>query len=138
LTHAEDRSGPDGALAADPPFGGCPPDAGQTRAAAMVRFEGDEVFYARIVPLFRQAVRDQSRGLLEAVHNRDAAMITYWSHTLKGSLLTVGAGEVAERAEYIEAQASAGRLDGLALLSVRLTAEAALIVEQLDPAAPAA
>jgi HPt (histidine-containing phosphotransfer) domain-containing protein len=134
----EERSGADGAVAAAPPFDGRPPDAERTRAAAMARFEGDDVFYARIVPLFRQAVSDQSRGLLEAVRARDAAKITHWSHSLKGSLLTVGAIEVAERAEFIEAAAGAARLDGLALRAVRLIAEAAVIVEQLDPAAPAA
>lgn len=124
----------DTAEAALEPFDGHPPSAARTRADAMARFENDEAFYDRIVPLFRQAASDQASALLEAAAGGDAQALQHWAHTLKGSLLTVGASATAERAEEIEHAAREQRLDGLDARVRRLVAEAAVVVAHLTPA----
>jgi HPt (histidine-containing phosphotransfer) domain-containing protein len=115
------------------PFDGRPPPAERTRAEALARFELDEGFYARLVPLFRQAALDQSRALTAAAARGDGAQLQHWAHTLKGSLLTVGANLPAAHAERIEQLARERRLDGVAALVAQVVAEAAVVVEQLDP-----
>jgi HPt (histidine-containing phosphotransfer) domain-containing protein len=115
------------------PFDGRPPSPERTRADAMARFENDAAFFDRIVPLFRQAVIDQSASLLASAERRDAGQVVHWAHTLKGSLLTVGANEVAIRAERLEIAARDGRLDALPAMAGRLAAEACVIGELLAP-----
>ena len=117
------------------PFDGRAPSAADTRADAMARFEGDEVFYDRIVPLFRQAASEQAAALRRASDDADATALQHWAHTLKGSLLTVGAGAAAAHAEEIERAAMAHRLEGIAPRVRRLVAETALIVAHLTPGA---
>ncbi|MCA3178153.1 MAG: Hpt domain-containing protein [Burkholderiaceae bacterium] len=124
----------DASEAALEPFDGHPPTASRTRADAMARFENDEAFYDRIVPLFRQAASDQAEALLEAAARGDAQALQHWAHTLKGSLLTVGASATAERAEEIERAARERRLDGLYARVEQLVAEAAIVVAHLTPA----
>jgi HPt (histidine-containing phosphotransfer) domain-containing protein len=124
----------DASEAALAPFDGHPPTASRTRADAMARFENDEAFYDRIVPLFRQAASDQAEALLEAAARGDAQALQHWAHTLKGSLLTVGASATAERAEEIERAARERRLDGLYARVEQLVAEAAIVVAHLTPA----
>ncbi len=111
----------DAAEEAFEPFDGRPPTAARTRADAMARFDNDEAFYDRIVPLFGHAASEQAEALLEA-------------SARGGSLLTVGASATAERAEEIECAARERRLDGLAVRVNRLVAEAAIIVAHLTPA----
>jgi HPt (histidine-containing phosphotransfer) domain-containing protein len=120
------------------PFDGMPPSPVDTRARAMARFEQDEDFFDRIVPLFRQAALEQSRALEQAAREGDAAQIQHWAHTLKGSLLTVGATEPAAHAETIEQRAGKRRLDDLGEAIGQLVAETAVIVEHLMPDARAA
>ncbi len=124
----------DAAEEAFEPFDGRPPTAARTRADAMARFDNDEAFYDRIVPLFGHAASEQAEALLEASARGDAQALQHWAHTLKGSLLTVGASATAERAEEIECAARERRLDGLAVRVNRLVAEAAIIVAHLTPA----
>jgi len=119
------------------PFDGRPPTAADTRARAMARFEDDEAFFERIVPLFRQAALEQAYELEQALQQGDAARIQHWAHTLKGSLLTVGANPPADHAEWIEQRAAQRRLDGLAQAVGRLVAETNVIVDQLAATAPA-
>lgn len=115
------------------PFDGQPPTPARTRADAMARFEGDQVFFDRIVPLFRQAANEQAAALAEAAERGDAAKIQHWAHTLKGSLLTVGAQSTAERAERVERAAREGDLDGMMGRVRRLAAETAIVVANLSP-----
>lgn len=116
------------------PFDGRAPSAELTRADAMARFEHDLEFFERIVPLFRQAASDQAAALLEAVERSDAPAVQHWAHTLKGSLLTVGANATAARAAELELAARERRLEGLQARARRLAAEAAIIVSHLAPA----
>lgn len=117
------------------PFEGKPPTPAQTRAAALARFEGMTAFFPRIAPLFRQVAIDQASALTEAAEGRDSAKIAHWAHTLKGSLLTVGANDSAALAARIEAQAQTARAQDLLGLSRRLAAEVAIIAANLglDP-----
>jgi HPt (histidine-containing phosphotransfer) domain-containing protein len=113
------------------PFDGRPPEPTRTRADAMARFEGDEAFYARIVPLFCAAATEQACALVEAATAGDRHTIQHWAHTLKGSLLTVGATRSAELAEQIERAGRERGLDGLPVQVRRLAAETAIIVAHL-------
>jgi HPt (histidine-containing phosphotransfer) domain-containing protein len=120
--------------AAHEPFDGLPPSAALTRAAAMARFEDDAAFYEQIVPLFRQAAGDQIAALLDAAARGDTRALQHWAHTLKGSLLTVGANATAAQAEAVELAARGRQTEGLEARARRLAAEAAVIVAHLDPA----
>jgi HPt (histidine-containing phosphotransfer) domain-containing protein len=113
------------------PFDGRPPEPTRTRADAMARFEGDEAFYSRIVPLFCAAATEQACALVEAATAGDRHTIQHWAHTLKGSLLTVGATRSAELAEYVERTGRERQLDGLTVQVRRLAAETAIIVAHL-------
>jgi len=117
------------------PFDGCSPRRADTRADALARFENDEAFLERIVPLFIQSAREQSAALTVAIRRGDPAQVQHWAHTLKGSLLTVGAAIPAARAGRIEQQAARHRLDGLSELIALLVAETTLVVEHLEPSA---
>lgn len=114
-----------------PPFDGHPPSPRRTRADAMARFEHDEGLYARLTPLFAQAATDQAAALLEAIGEGDAGRSAYWAHTLKGSLLTVGALRPAVRAERIELAVRDGRLADLMPRALQLAAETAILAAQL-------
>jgi len=113
------------------PFDGRPPSAARTRADAMARFEHDLEFFERIVPLFRQAASEQAAALLEAVERGDALAVQHWAHTLKGSLLTVGANDTAARAAELELAARERRHEDLPARARRLAAEATIIVTNL-------
>jgi HPt (histidine-containing phosphotransfer) domain-containing protein len=60
--------------------------------------------------------------------------VQHWAHTLKGSLLTVGASATAAHAETVELAARTRQLEGLEARTRRLAAEAAIIVAHLGPA----
>ena len=116
------------------PFDGHPPHADDTRALAMARFDGDAEFFARIIPLFRQAAIDQARSLADAIDRYDAEQVQHWAHTLKGSLLTVGANATAARAEALESAAREGRTQELRDAVRQVVAETLIIARQLDVA----
>jgi HPt (histidine-containing phosphotransfer) domain-containing protein len=98
----------------------------------MARFEGDSIFYERIVPLFCAAATEQACALVEASTAGDRDQIQHWAHTLKGSLLTVGANASADLAERIERAGREHRLEGLPALVRCLVAETAIIVAHLS------
>ncbi len=116
------------------PFDGRPPSAELVRADAMARFEDDAALLERLVPLFRQAADDQASALLAAVERGDAPAVQHWAHTLKGSLLTVGATSTAARAEEVELAARERGCTGLEARARRVAAEAAIIAAHLGPA----
>lgn len=123
----------DGRDDAPQPFDGAPPSAEATRDRALARFENDGAFLARIAPLYRRAVDEQGAALLAATDSGDAKAVRHWAHTLKGSLMTVGAAGPVERAERIERAARDGRLEGLAAQAACVVAEARTIAVHLDP-----
>jgi HPt (histidine-containing phosphotransfer) domain-containing protein len=122
------------ARAALEPFDGDPPCAADTRARALARLDGDEDFYARLAPLFRQSALEQARALGGASARGDAAQLRHWAHTLKGSLDAVGAIASAARAQRIEGLAREARLEEIGPLVAQLVAETAVIADQLSPA----
>jgi HPt (histidine-containing phosphotransfer) domain-containing protein len=115
------------------PFDGTPPSAGMTRERALDRCGGDGSFLARLGPVYRRSVDEQGAALLAASRGDDADAVRHWAHTLKGSLMTVGAVASAERAGRIERAASAGRLAGIAAQAACVVDEARTIAEHLDP-----
>jgi len=115
------------------PFDGTPPNAGTTRARALARLGDDGSFLARLGPVYRRSVDEQGAALLSATRGGDADAVRHWAHTLKGSLMTVGAVASAERAGRIERAARAGRLAGIAAQAACVVDEARTIAEQLDP-----
>jgi HPt (histidine-containing phosphotransfer) domain-containing protein len=121
------------------PFDGQPPTAAQTLASATARFDDDLGFLERIVPLFRQAAIEQARSLGAALDAQDPRQVQHWAHTLKGSLLTVGASATAARAQAVERAAGEGRVEDLEPAVRQVIAETVVIVAQLggDPASRA-
>ena len=72
-----------------------------------------------------------------AMDSGNSSKLQHWAHTLKGSLLTMGAAQTAARAESIERAAAEGRLAELPSQVRQVVAETVVIVAQLggDPAA---
>jgi HPt (histidine-containing phosphotransfer) domain-containing protein len=60
--------------------------------------------------------------------------VRHWAHTLKGTLLTVGATTSSALAARIELAAREGRTEGAVEQATRLAAEVAVLVEYLRPA----
>lgn len=118
-------------LAPLPPFDGHPPSAQRTRADAMARFGQDPAICGRIVTLFGTTATGQAAAVIEALGAGDRERVAHWAHTLKGSLLTVGAMQTAIRAERIELAAREAGLEGLMPRALQLAAETAIIVGQL-------
>jgi len=111
-------------------------------SAALEYAGGDRELLAELLGIFAADGAGHLRALHEAMAASDAAALMRTAHTLKGSLLVLGAGTAAALAGELEALGRDGRLEGapavLAALEpelqrvLRATAEAARA-----PAAPA-
>jgi len=116
-----------------PLFDGTPPTADASRASALACLEGDESLFERVVPLFRRAALEQSQSLREAFDQGDRPKVQHWAHTLKGSLLTVGARVSARHASEVERIAREHGLDGLQPAVMQVIGETAVIADHLSP-----
>lgn len=116
------------------PFDGQTPTATQTRSNAIEAMGGDESLLAAIAPHFGGAASAQIALLREALAKQDAAQVRHWSHTLKGTLLTVGANSSSAIAAQIEKTARGGEVDGLQPWVERLAAETEVLITHLGTA----
>ncbi len=113
------------------PFSGSPPSTAQSRARAIEALSGDESLLQMLAPQFRESAANQVESLKQALASADAPEVRHWSHTLKGTLVTVGAKESAALAAAIERTAREGILDGVQVPFKRLCAEVPVLIEQL-------
>ena len=93
-----------------------PPDTGQAfpgevpsretcHRRALDSLGGDAALLVVLVPEFVRATDLQTAALESALRDADRARIGHWAHTLRGSVLTLGATEIGALAAAIEAQA---------------------------------
>ena len=115
-----------------PLFNSQPPDAAQSRANALEAMGGDESLLEVLAPHFGSAVSEQSASLRQALVKQDLAKVRHWSHTMKGSLMTVGATSTSSVAASIEKSARAGVLEGLQPWVERLCAETEVLISHLS------
>lgn len=115
-------------------FEGSPPSKEDTRGRALAALGEDTQLFEMLMPHFCQACPEQLSALLQAVHRQDAEQLRHCAHTLKGSLLTVGASASAALAARIEAAARQGELQETAAWAERLAGETALLVAHLSSA----
>jgi HPt (histidine-containing phosphotransfer) domain-containing protein len=113
------------------PFSGSPPSAAQSRARAIEALSGEESLLLMLAPQFRESAASQVESLKTALAKADAPDVRHWSHTLKGTLVTVGAKDTAALAAAIERTAREGILDGVQVPFERLCAEVPVLIEQL-------
>jgi HPt (histidine-containing phosphotransfer) domain-containing protein len=116
-----------------PPFDGTPPTPEESIANALACFESDSSLFDRIAPHFRRAALEQAQSLRRALEQHDQAQVRHWAHTLKGSLLTVGARLTARHASEIERIAREQGLDGLEPAVMRVIDETRVIADHLSP-----
>ena len=116
------------------PFDGQVPTPQQTRSNAIEAMGGDESLLAAIAPHFGGAASAQMSSLREALAKQDAAQVRHWSHTLKGTLLTVGANRSSAIAAQIEKTSRAGEVAGLQPWVERLGAETDVLIGHLGTA----
>jgi HPt (histidine-containing phosphotransfer) domain-containing protein len=114
------------------PFDGQVPTPDQSRSNAIEAMGGDASLLAAIAPHFGGAASAQLSSLREALAKQDAAQVRHWSHTLKGTLLTVGANRSSTIAARIEKTARDGKVDGLQPWVERLAAETEVLIDHLD------
>ena len=112
-------------------FDGAPPGREDTRARALAALGDDAQLFEMLMPHFCEAAPTQADSLVLEAQRQDAAQIRHWAHTLKGTLLTIGAAESAALAAGIEAAARQGELEGVIGLTDRLARETALLVQHL-------
>jgi HPt (histidine-containing phosphotransfer) domain-containing protein len=115
-------------------FEGSPPSKEAVRARALAALGDDSQLFDMLMPHFCQACPDQANALVQAARGENAEKIRHCAHTLKGSLLTVGASDSAALAARIEAAARQGELTEAAGWAKRLASETALLVEHLRSA----
>lgn len=118
-----------------PLFDGAPPTPDESRANALACLEGDASLLERIAPLFRRAALEQAQSLRDALDREDGPNVRHWAHTLKGSLLTVGAKPTARHASEVERRAREHGLDGLRQAVMQVVDETAVIADHLSPPA---
>jgi len=116
------------------PFDGRPPARDDVRAAALSTLGDDESLLEMLMPHFCEASVNQAQSVIAAARAADAPQIRHWAHTLKGTLLTVGATSSSSLAARIELAAREGRTEGALEQATRLAAEVAILVEYLRPA----
>jgi HPt (histidine-containing phosphotransfer) domain-containing protein len=115
------------------PFDGTPPARDDTRARALSALGDDAQLFEMLMPHFCAACPDQAEALLQAARAQDASQLRHWAHTLKGTLLTVGASATAALAARIELEAREGSVADAIARCDRLLAESRLLVDQLRP-----
>jgi len=71
-----------------------------------VKYCGDEAVIKRIADSILADAPTQMQSLIEAVKNRNTKDAVYFAHKLKGSILTIGATDLPEKAEIVEIAAS--------------------------------
>jgi HPt (histidine-containing phosphotransfer) domain-containing protein len=115
------------------PFDGNPPSKEEVRTAALATLGDDESLLEMLMPHFCEAAASQAEQVIEAAKAADAPQLRHWAHTLKGTLLTVGAGPSSSLAARIELAAREGRTEGATELATRLAAEVAVLADFLRP-----
>ncbi|MFZ9406452.1 MAG: Hpt domain-containing protein [Burkholderiaceae bacterium] len=115
------------------PFDGKPPSRGEVRAAALATLGDDESLLEMLMPHFCEASASQAAQVIDAAKAGDPPQLRHWAHTLKGTLLTVGANTSSALAARIELAAREGRTDGAVEMATRLAAEVAILADYLRP-----
>lgn len=116
------------------PFDGAPPTRDHTRAQARSTLGDDNSLFEMLMPHFCEAATTQAASVIAAAQAQDAEQLRHWAHTLKGTLLTIGAAPSAALAARIELDARNAQLQGTTELATRLATEVAHLVAQLRPA----
>lgn len=124
------------ALSPDPgqPLSGGVPSREVCRRQALDSLGGDAALLAVLVPEFVRAIEPQTAALESALRDADRIQIGHWAHTLRGSVLTLGATEIGALAGAIEAQAREADLTVLGAAIERLVVQTRHLAAQLSSA----
>lgn len=124
------------ALSPDPgqPFWDGVPSHEACRRQALDSLGGDAALLAVLVPEFVRAIELQTVTLESALRDADRTQVGHWAHTLRGSVLTLGATEIGALAGAIEAQAREADFEVLGAAIERLVVQARHLAAQLSSA----
>lgn len=92
---------------------------------------GDEALLSEVIDAFQQEAPTLMVDIRDAIRTRNTALLHRAAHTLKNSLMCLGAAESGETAFALEKLACDGQFDGAEALSAALESELALICEEL-------
>jgi len=96
---------------------------GFSKVRLLASLDGDEGALRRMISLYLDTTPVFFGKLRDALARRDAVEVRYAAHTLKGSLLHLGADVARVLATEIEKKACAGSLEGVEALKVELKRE---------------
>lgn len=92
---------------------------------------GSEQMVQTVIGMFVSTTPDSMKELEEHFANRSSEDLKNIAHKVKSSFLTLGASEIAEKLQQIEASASKGELDYLESLVGEVLMEADAIIQEL-------
>jgi two-component system sensor histidine kinase/response regulator len=96
------------------------------------RLDGDRVFLAELIALFRADYPRQIEVIRKAIHQNDAIGVKRGSHALKGALSNLAASQAGEIAAHLERLGSSGNLTLATMALGDLEKEIARAAEFLD------
>jgi HPt (histidine-containing phosphotransfer) domain-containing protein len=124
------------ALSPDPgqPFSGGVLSHEACHRRALDSLGGDAALLAVLVPEFVRAIELQTAALESALRDADRMQVAHWAHTLKGSVLTLGATDIGAQAGAIEAQAREADFAVLSAAIEQLVVQTRHLAAQLSSA----
>jgi HPt (histidine-containing phosphotransfer) domain-containing protein len=115
-----------------PPPEATPQEPSVATKELLERIDGDRVFLAELLDLFRQDYPGQLRAAHEAAGTGDAAGLQRVGHALKGALGNLAARHAADLAGELEAMGRSGNIQAAAATANELERELERVVEILD------
>jgi len=88
-------------------------------------------FIIDIIDIFLNEYSEKINFIEEGIKTKDAEKVHFWSHKLKGSIKAFFAPEPAEIAYTIEKLSTAGILEGVDDLFIKLKEECFLFIDEL-------
>jgi two-component system sensor histidine kinase/response regulator len=109
-----------------------PPDASVCAEELLERIDGDRVFLAELLELFRADYPEQIRAARGAIANSDAATLQEVGHALKGALGNLAAPAASRIASDLESMGKTGDMAPAGIRVTQLEEELILVIQALE------
>ena len=108
------------------------PDASVCAEELLERIDGDRVFLAELLELFRADYPEQIRAARGAIANSDAATLQEVGHALKGALGNLAAPAASRIASDLESMGKTGDMAPAGIRVTQLEEELTLVIQALE------
>jgi HPt (histidine-containing phosphotransfer) domain-containing protein len=108
------------------------PEASVRAEELLERIDGDRVFLAELLELFRADYPEQIRAARGAIANSDAATLQEVGHALKGALGNLAAPAASRIASDLESMGEAGDMAPAGIRVTQLEEELTLVIRALE------